>query len=125
MNLSGTLTINGSDLTIYPNYRTNTIRIKNHYQYNKNRSETPIIFSRYGIRKYYWSPWCIVSTDHKHWMLIETIDHPENNYNLGKIRFPYDKSTFNHWKYIFTGELEPVILPTMEIISNFSRGGRK
>ena len=62
----------------------------------------------YQEKQYNWSPWCIVKTDHFYYLQIETIDHPDNNYNAGKRRYPYEKATFNHWKYIFTGELEPV-----------------
>ena len=64
-------------------------------------------------KQYNWNPWCIVKTDHKHYLQIETIDHPDNNYNAGKRRFIYDRAKFNHWQYTFTGKLEPVALPTL------------
>ena len=78
------------------------------------QDETAI--GRYHEKQYNWGPWCVVKTDHFCYLEIETVDHPDNNYNAGKRRYPYEKATFNHWKYIFTGELEPVNLPSLHTI---------
>jgi len=68
-------------------------------------------------RRYNWSPWCVVETDHRYYLEIQTIDHTDNSYSTGTRRLPYDRVTFNHWKYIFAGELEPVTLPTISTIA--------
>ena len=68
------------------------------------------------IKKYNWFPWCMVETDHKYYMQITTIDHADNNYNSGTHREIYNKAKFNHWKYIFTGELSAVTLPSINDI---------
>ena len=66
--------------------------------------------------EYDWSPWCIVRTDHRSFMSIQTIDNSENTYNSGYRRLQYDEDRFNLWQSSFT-KLQPVTLPTMFTIT--------
>lgn len=100
--------INASELLERFNERESFIRVK----------ERESFMRFYGGVKYNWSPWCIVTTDHRYYMQITTIDHADNNYNSGTHREIYSKAKFNHWKYIFTGELSPVSLPSNNDIFN-------
>lgn len=97
-NAAGTLTINAGDL------------------YIKETESKAIIIQKFETVKYDWSPWCIVHTDHKTFMTIETIENNENTYKSGSYRQQYDQGLFNHWKHIF-GRLEPVTLPTLSTMS--------
>jgi len=105
MRLSGTITVVGRGTVTLPDLitvsKTNNLGIEGW------------LSKRHDERQYNWNPWCIVKTDHRYYLQIETIDHSDNNYNAGKRRYPYEKATFNHWQYIFTGKLEPVTLPTL------------
>lgn len=65
------------------------------------------------IRFYDWSPWVKIETDHKDYMIIESLDHIDNCYPVGRKWERYDQVIFNRWKHIFTGELTPVALPTI------------
>ena len=83
-------------------------------RFNERESFMRFYEVKYNVHgvKYNWSPWCMVETDHRSYMQITTIDHTDNNYNSGTHREIYNKAKFNHWKYIFTGELSPVSLPS-------------
>lgn len=121
MRLSGTFTASqllGIDTAIQlqnrndrGRYNVSCKEIEHRYKMSIVRDEAEIGWHQ--EKQYNWNPWCIVKTDHRYYLQIETIDHPDNNYNAGKKRFGYDRAKFNHWQYIFTGKLEPVTLPTL------------
>ena len=107
MRLSGTITVAGHGTITVPDLITVS------QSYNLT-GYTIIRETRWSEeRRYNWTPWCVVETDHRHYLEIQTIEHIDNSYSSGTRRLPYDRATFNHWKYIFTGELEPVTLPTL------------
>ena len=110
MRLSGTITVVGHGTITVPDL----ITVSQSYNLTGYTITRETRWSE--ERRYNWTPWCVVETDHRYYLEIQTIDHPDNNYNAGSKRFSYDRATFNHWQYIFTGKLEPVNLPSLHTI---------